>query len=178
MTFVAPRLFSVKSAKSVAHNWSFLSYGLRALFVSDRGNNRIMNFGQRIVILRCGCGSLSSLVFIREIREIRSSKTNDDLRSTELALQTSHSDGMVGWCWLRISRISRMKTRETETAELARASSRRFTRMGSASFSVALDCASNEKSHLRSSSTSGHVSWITSRRYVRIGLAKSADLAM
>jgi hypothetical protein len=34
--------------------------------------------------------------FLREIREIRSSKANDDFRSTELALQTSHSDGMVG----------------------------------------------------------------------------------
>src|SRR5262245_30395410 len=58
----------------------------------------------RIVILRCGFARLSSLVFIREIREIRTSKTKPTSRSMELALQTSHSDGTVCWCWLRISR--------------------------------------------------------------------------
>jgi len=46
------------------------------LFMGDRGNNRIKGFDQylRIVILRCGFAGLSSLVFIREIRDIRSSK--------------------------------------------------------------------------------------------------------
>jgi hypothetical protein len=76
----------------------------------------------RIVILRCGFGGLGSLVFIRKIREIRSAKNKDGFRSTELALQTSHSDGMVGWCWLRTSRISRRN--QTASTQLVSAAAR------------------------------------------------------
>jgi hypothetical protein len=83
-----------------------------SLTISIRRNNRIEIVDQylRIVILRYGFGGLRFLVFWSSSAKSAKAvarKTNDDFRSTKLALQASHSDWMVVWCWLRISRISR-----------------------------------------------------------------------